>query len=39
MDFWEELTSLQKEEINIADLEIFNGDTIGFETFMAKHRK
>lgn len=38
-DFWDDLTSYQKEEINKADLEILNEETIDYDSFMASHRK
>jgi hypothetical protein len=38
-DFWYDLTPYQQEEINKADLEILNEETIDYETFMASHRK
>ena len=38
-DFWDDLTPSQQEEIDKADLEIINEETIDYETFMASHRK
>lgn len=37
-DFWNELSSDQKREINNADIEISQGKTSNYETFMASHR-
>ncbi|MDO6804258.1 hypothetical protein Q4595_17560, partial [Wenyingzhuangia sp. 1_MG-2023] len=37
-DFWEELSSEQQREINNADIEISQGKTTNYETFMASHR-
>jgi hypothetical protein len=38
-DFWDELSSAQKEEIEKADLEILNEETTDYETFISSHRK
>jgi len=37
-DFWNELSSDQQREINNADIEISQGQTSNYETFMASHR-
>ena len=37
-DFWEELSSEQQREINNADIEISQGKTTNYETFMSSHR-
>ena len=37
-DFWNELSSEQQREINNADIEISQGKTTNYETFMASHR-
>lgn len=37
-DFWNELSSDQQREINNADIEISQGKTSNYETFMASHR-
>lgn len=37
-DFWDELTPDQQKEIKEASLEIEQGKTTDYETFMAKHR-
>lgn len=37
-DFWNELSSDQQREINNADVEISQGQTSNYETFMASHR-
>lgn len=36
-DFWDDLTSEQKKEIKEAFLEIEQGITTDYDTFMAKH--
>ena len=38
-DFWDDLNSLQKEEIEKADLEVLNEETTDYETFMSSHRE
>ncbi|WP_299016744.1 hypothetical protein [uncultured Polaribacter sp.] len=38
-DFWYELTPSQREEIEQADIEIINGETSDYETFIAPHLK
>ncbi|WP_290696652.1 hypothetical protein [Lacinutrix sp.] len=37
-DFWDKLSSEQQREINNADIEISQGKTTNYETFMASHR-
>jgi hypothetical protein len=37
-DFWEELTLEQKQEIELSDSEIENGNFFLYEDVMAKHR-
>ncbi len=37
-DFWDELSTDQKEEIEKASKEIKSGDTIEYESFMDKYR-
>lgn len=37
-DFWEELTSDQKEEIKLAKKQIKEGKSSDYESFMRKHR-
>lgn len=37
-DFWDELSTEQKNEIERASIEIENGEIIDYETFMQKHR-
>ncbi len=37
-DFWNELSSEQQKEIDSADIEISQGKTTNYETFMASHR-
>lgn len=37
-DFWDDLTPDQQEEIRQGSLEIEQGKTTDYETFMAKHR-
>lgn len=37
-DFWNELSGDQQREINNADIEISQGKTSNYETFMASHR-
>lgn len=37
-DFWDELSIDQQQEINKADIEISQGKTTNYETFMASHR-
>jgi hypothetical protein len=38
-DFWEELSESQREEIEIADLQVLNEETTDYEAFMSSHRK
>lgn len=37
-DFWDSLPQSQKDEILKGIEEIENGDTVGYEEFMKKHR-
>ncbi|MGY5847400.1 hypothetical protein ACW6QP_08260 [Salegentibacter sp. HM20] len=37
-DFWEELTSDQKEEIKLAKKQIKEGKSSNYESFMRQHR-
>ena len=37
-DFWDELSSDQQKEIENADIEISQGKTTNYETFIASHR-
>jgi hypothetical protein len=37
-DFWDDLSSEQKAEIDKASLEIKNGEVMDYEMFMEKHR-
>lgn len=37
-DFWDDLSSEQRKEIEKASLEIKNGEVTDYETFMQKHR-
>ena len=37
-DFWNELSFEQQKEIDKADIEISEGKTINYETFIASHR-
>ena len=37
-DFWDDLSSSQKEEIEKADLEILNEETTDYETFISSHK-
>ena len=37
-DFWNELSSDQQKEISKADIEISQGQTSNYETFIASHR-
>ncbi|SDD29306.1 hypothetical protein [Williamwhitmania taraxaci] len=38
VEFWDSLPESQKEEILKGIEEIENGDTVGYEEFMKKHR-
>lgn len=38
VDFWTDLSLEQKNEIEKASIEIENGETIDYESFMQKHR-
>lgn len=38
IDFWNDLSSEQKEEIDNASMEIKNGATTDYESFIKKHR-
>lgn len=38
-DFWEDLTDIQKQEIQEGIGEAENGEVIDYEVFMKKHRK
>ncbi len=38
VDFWDDLTLEQQNEIQNASLEIQKGKTTDYETFMTKHR-
>ncbi len=38
-DFWDDLSSSQKREIEKASAEIENGEVSDYENFMQKHRK
>lgn len=38
-DFWNELSTSQKNEIESADTEIINGETLNYEDFIAPHLK
>ncbi|WP_416442702.1 hypothetical protein ACH3O9_17835 [Leeuwenhoekiella sp. A16] len=37
-DFWDELSPDQQAEIKLASLELENGETTDYDTFIAKHR-
>jgi len=37
-DFWNDLSADQQKEIEDADLEIEQGESIDYEIFMVKHR-
>ena len=37
-DFWNDLSTDQKSEINAASLEIENGEVIDYDLFIARHR-
>lgn len=38
VDFWDELSPEQKNEIDEASIEIENGEVTDYEVFMQKHR-
>ncbi|WP_031426918.1 hypothetical protein [Flavimarina sp. Hel_I_48] len=38
-DFWDELTDVQKEEINLGSDQLENGEYVRYEDYIAKHRK
>ena len=38
VDFWDELTAEQKDEIENASIEIQNGDVTDYDSFIQKHR-
>lgn len=37
-DFWDDLSTDQKNEIDKASLEMENGEVLDYEAFMLKHR-
>ena len=38
VDFWDELSSKQKEEIENASIEIQNGEVTDYDSFIQRHR-
>jgi hypothetical protein len=39
IDYWDDLSVSEQDEINKADVEISNNETIDNETFMFSHRR
>jgi len=37
-DFWDDLTSDQKKEINTAKIQIKEGESLDYDSFMSKHK-
>ena len=38
VDFWDELSAEQKNEIESASIEILNGEVTDYDSFIQKHR-